>query len=173
MELKKLTLKEELAQSFEKKSKEKIKMVTALIISNAFVFLLSSLYYSSNNSLLKKTDDAPIIKASEGYELIVLSVTQTLIDKSQWHQKPYVTILNENKAILVPKAKIISFIENKNQEQLEFTFEINPKDMPHLREHLTEKVIVVPLFATPVKNEVKKQMARNSRKSKYEVPFQL
>lgn len=173
MDGKKLTLKEEIAKSFEKKSKEKIKFIFSLIISNLFVFILCSTFMSPTNSQEKKSEVVASAEVtSPDHEFIILDVAQTLIAKNNINKNQLVTILNENKSILVSKAKMIMAIESKDSEKNEFKFEINRSDINHLRENLTEKVIVVP-FITPSPKEVKKQLVRNTKRSKYEVPFKL
>ena len=171
MEEKKLTLKEEIAKSFEKKSKEKIKFILSLIISNFFVFILCSVFMVSTPA---QKDTSKLAFESEfpspGHEFIVLDVAQTLIAKNHLIKNQFVTILNENKSILVAKAKMISAIETKNSERNEFKFEISQNDISHLRENLTEKVIVVPLLISQVKENKKKNVI-NYKRSKYEIPY--
>jgi hypothetical protein len=173
MEEKKLTLKEELAKSFEKKSQEKLKFIFSLLLSNLFVFILCFFFLSpnSNGDTQSNVDQSPYSVAT-GHELIILDVAQTLIDKNNLNKNQYVTILNENKNILVSKAKMISPVESSEREKNEFKFEISREDIAQLRDKLTEKVIVVPLL-NPSTKEVKKQIARNLKRSKYEVPYQL
>jgi hypothetical protein len=160
------TIFEELKKNDLNKKKEKLKFITAVLLTNILVALSSwSLFADSpSEGVLKRPE-----KTLHPHHKMIIAPLTVLSEISADSVETPVTLMSKNKKILVQKAYLHEEVRPKNAEEMgttRFKIEIPDEEVLKLSEELLDSMIAIP--------EVKLNRpgkAVTKRISKYEMVF--
>jgi len=145
-------LKEELKKNSYSKTREKIKFLSALFITNILVALIC---LPSSNAPAKVTK--PNLTLHPGHQLLILQLT-ILLPVDQSLESIPVTLISKEKKIIVKKA----WLHNESLKDNRFKIEIPESELVHASASFEEDMVAVPYVETKIRRVA-------SRGSKYEV----
>lgn len=154
-----LTLKDEIKKNIDSKKREKFKFLSAIFISNIFVFYIM---YTPKNIEIKNHQSNKILH--KNYQIVTLPI-QSLVSTEEINRtETPVTILSNDKKIIIQKAYLHQ-AAGKDEEKTYFKIEISNQDLITLGDFLQESMIAIPYV------EKTHSISFKKRGSKYEVNF--
>jgi hypothetical protein len=145
-------LKEELKKSTNNKTRDRIRFLSAIVITNIFVAMIC---LPSSNGQTKSVK--PVFKLHPNHQLLILPLT-LLLPLDQSLESVPVTLISKDKKVLVKKA----WLHNEILKENHFKIEILESEVVHVSATTEEDMIAVPYVET----KLRKVTARGS---KYEV----
>lgn len=160
------TLQDEIKKKLINKNKEKFKIVTLLISTNLFVFIMTlTLFGQSEKKVTLQTPS----KVRADYQWLVVPAQSIMVelDKQGGHKGP-ISIFSSEKKLLAEKAYIHELYKAE-QGISHFKFEIHSKDIKNFTDLGLSGVLVVP----HVQSKTQKIVISNKKKrgSIYEVDY--
>jgi hypothetical protein len=150
-------LLEEIQKGKDKNGKERLKFISAIILTNLMV---ASLCYSSKQSVVKTALPKKIYHLD--HQMMVIPLTTLVSVTDERLQEIPVKLISTDKKIIVTKAWLHEAVKT-NDEKSHFKIEIKNQDIARISEFIEKGIIAVPYV------ETKSVLKTISRGSKYEV----
>lgn len=162
------TIFDEVKKNTQNKKKEKVKFIAALLFSNIFV-AISILQFSKNEKpiLIEKIPTSKIIH--KDFKMLIIPLN-AMIELNEKLAEIPVSLINEQKKIIIKKAYLHGKINSKNEGEYlskssQFKIEIKQSDLSKLASEYSENLIAIP----EITEEKIKTITTTKRNSKYEI----